>query len=219
MPPKIDPDATYGTKLLRMFRRLVSDGRQHFQGDLAEYLQCSPQTVIRLAAEIEMVLGAGLEMGTENRRRWYRIGSKSHKHLGIESDELRYLSICRDMAAACLPEQMITRVDETIFNLSVLLADPSNTRPEDNETGRFMFFSKGYIDYTPHYASIERLVRASSEKRICRVLYKSPAKAEAHEHRFAPGRIINQSGTLYVLGGRADESGNTCLFPTHLAAR
>lgn len=83
--------------------------------------------------------------------------------------------------------------------------------------GHITFFSKGRIDYTPHYESIERLVRAAREKCICRILYKSPGRAEEREHRFAPGQIISLSGTLYALGGRASEDGTECLFPTHLA--
>ena len=72
MPRKMDPDTTPGVKLLRLFRKLMLDGRKHFQTDLAEELQCSPQTVIRLVAEIESVVGASLESGLENRRRWYQ---------------------------------------------------------------------------------------------------------------------------------------------------
>lgn len=217
MPPKIDPDTTSGAKLLRMFRKLMLDGRKHFQSDLAEELQCSPQTIIRLAAEIESVVGTGLEYGMEDRRRWYRMHSDSAARLGVESEELRYLGICRDLAAASLPEQIKKRVDETIFNLSVLMAEPGYARQGAAPGGHITFFSKGRIDYTPHYESIERLVRAAREKRICRVRYKSPAQAESKTHHFAPGQIISLGGTLYVLGGRASEDGDECLFPTHLA--
>jgi hypothetical protein len=53
MPHKLDDDSTFGCKLLRLFQRLMLDGRRHYQTDLVGYLNCSKQTVIRLVAEIE----------------------------------------------------------------------------------------------------------------------------------------------------------------------
>lgn len=120
---KIDMDASAGEKLLRLFQKLMLDGRKHFQRDLSEYLQCSPQTVIRLIAEIETVVGAALETGLEKRTRWYRIRAISRNRLGLDYEELRYLSICRDLAAPFLSDKVKQRVDESIFNFSMLLAD------------------------------------------------------------------------------------------------
>ncbi|MDR0339519.1 MAG: hypothetical protein LBH65_04510, partial [Desulfovibrio sp.] len=68
MPSKHDQDTTPGVRLLRMFRKLMLDGRRHFQLDLAAEYQCSPQTIIRMAGEIEAVIGTSLESGLENRR-------------------------------------------------------------------------------------------------------------------------------------------------------
>lgn len=119
MPPKKNPDATSGIKLLRMFRKLMLDGRQHFQGDLSEELQCSSQTIIRLAAEIESVIGINLDSGIKGRWRWYQIRTISRSRLGLDFEELRYLSICRDLTAVSLPEPVLKRIDASIFNLSV----------------------------------------------------------------------------------------------------
>ena len=35
MPSKYDQDSTPGVKLLRLFRKLLADGRRHYQSDLA----------------------------------------------------------------------------------------------------------------------------------------------------------------------------------------
>ena len=123
MAYKFDPDSTPGTRLLRLFRRLMLDGRKHYQADLAKEFNCSAQTIIRMAAEIEAVVGAGLETGLEQRRRWYQIRSINRSRLGIEFEEVRYLSICRDLVVAVLPKQILERVERTIFELSVLLSD------------------------------------------------------------------------------------------------
>lgn len=85
MPSKLDPDARTGDKLLRLFRKLLFDNRRHFQQDLARELNCSPQTVIRLMEQIESAVGIALEMGTEQRRRWYRLNPGEKGHLGLDS--------------------------------------------------------------------------------------------------------------------------------------
>ena len=58
-----------------MFRKLLVDGRRHFQIDLASEYECSPQTIGRMAAEIESVVGPSLESGIEQRKRYYQIRS------------------------------------------------------------------------------------------------------------------------------------------------
>ena len=123
MPAKYDQDSTPGVKLLRLFRKFLVDGRRHFQSDLAAEFHCSAQTIIRLTQDIESVIGANLETGTENRRRWYRMVSNKPNRLGLEYEELRYLAVCRDLASPALPEQIRKRVDDTIFTLSVLMAE------------------------------------------------------------------------------------------------
>ena len=111
MPIKHD-DATTGEKLLRLFQRLMLDGRRHFQQDPAEWLNCSQQTVIRLTAEVEGVIGTRLQMGIEGRRRWYQIVPVSRRDLGLDYAELRYLRLCRELADPYLPQQIKTSVDE-----------------------------------------------------------------------------------------------------------
>ena len=205
MPRKIDPDSTPGVKLLRMFQKLMLDGRRHFQTDLAEWLQCSPQTIIRLAAEIESVIGINLESGLSQRRRWYQIRTVSSNRLGLNFEEVRYLSICRDMATAILPKQVKSRVDDTIFSLSLLLSDQDYARREDCQGRQVSFFSKGRIDYSPHFETIEKLQEATQHKKICMVLYRASGRAEAQEYRFAPGQIVSQNNAFYVLGAKVTD--------------
>ncbi|MDR1298245.1 MAG: WYL domain-containing protein [Deltaproteobacteria bacterium] len=200
MPPKKDPDSLPGVKLLRLFRKLMLNGRRHFQTDLAAELECSPQTIIRLVSDISAVIGTSLDSGLENRRRWYQIKSINRSRLGLDFEELRYLSICRDLAASSLPDQVRNRVDETIFNLSMLMADADYAHREDVQKTQFHFFSKGRIDYTPHFEKIDDLGKAAEEKLVCVVSYKASGNTQSKEHRFAPGNIISMNGALYALG-------------------
>ncbi|MCL1889917.1 MAG: WYL domain-containing protein [Desulfovibrionaceae bacterium] len=198
--PNKNSDATAGQKLLEMFRKLMLDGRNHFQSDLAGEFQCSPQTIGRMAAEIESVIGLSLESGLENRRRFYRIRSLNRRMLPLEYEELRYLSICRDLAGHLLPGDVAKRVDNTLLNLSVLMADSEYANREKVQKGQVSFFRKGHIDYTPHQAVIERLLLAIEEKRVCLVHYKASGKVEAREHRVVPSSLVSQSNALYLLG-------------------
>jgi predicted DNA-binding transcriptional regulator YafY len=198
MPNKIS-EATAGQKLLKMFRTLMLDGRRHFQIDLAAEYQCSPQTIGRMAAEIESIIGPSLETGLEHRRRFYRIRRlKRGAALPLEYEELRYLGICRDLAAHILPEEAARRVDNTLLNLSILMAGQEyagSLRP-----GRVSFFRKGHIDYSPHQAVIGRLLQAIEEKRVCRIRYRAAGKEKAREHRVLPGSLVSQNSALYLLG-------------------
>ncbi len=214
---KQDIDATPGAKLLRLFQKLMLDGRRHFQQDLAEELNCSAQTVMRLIAEIEGVIGASLETGLDRHRRWYQIKAISRNRLGLEFEELRYLSICRDLATPYLPEQVVKRVDESIFNFSMLMADQAFAEREKVQKRQFAFFSKGRIDYSPYFEQIELLIQAMEEKRICLVRYKAAGKSQAKEHRFAVSRIISMNNALYALGAGVTEDFKKLRHLTSLA--
>ena len=216
MPPKKDVDATPGAKLLEMFRRLMLTGKRHYLSDLADALCCSPQTVMRLALEMERAFPDIFETGLDSRRRWYRIRSCSRVNLGLEFEELRYLAICRDLAASMLPEAVRQRVDETILNLSVLMADHAYTAKDKAHKQQLAFFSKGRIDYTPHLVTITALLDAVDNRRICLVQYRASGKKDVREHRIAPGRMASMNGALYILGTGVTEDG-TMRHHTNLA--
>lgn len=210
-------DASMGNKLLRLFQLLLVDGRRHFQLDLMARMNCSRQTIIRLVGEIEGVIGAQLVSGMEHRQRWYQIRSISRSRLGLDFEELRYLSICRDLATPYLPEQIKKRVDESIFNFSLLMADAAFAEREKAQGPQFIFHSKGWIDYSPHFGHLEHLVQAIEENRICLVRYKAAGKQDVKEHRFAPHRIVSMNNALYALGAGVTEDFKSMRHLTNLA--
>ena len=127
MPAKRDMDSTTGGKLLRLFLRLMADRNRHFQTELAVWLNCSKQTIMRLMREIEGVVGDRLKTDLEDRRRWYQLCPDSRMPLGLDCEELRFLQICRDLACSYLPSQVQRRVDDSLFRLAMQLADTSAT--------------------------------------------------------------------------------------------
>lgn len=201
MPKAKDPDASHAAKLLRLFSKLTVEGKRHYQSDLAEYLDCSAQTVSRLAAEIEAFVGDKLEIGTERRRRYYFLKHQAGmRTLGLEFEELRYLSICHDLASPFLPEQISTRIKNTIFELSTRMAASDFPHRGDTQKQHIGFKPKGYIDYTAHFVSIEKLVSAAHTCNVCLVEYRANARTESQKYFYAPGRIFSMNGALYVQG-------------------
>lgn len=202
MALKKNSDATPGAKLLKLFRRLLVNGRKHYLQELAEWLVCSPQTVLRLAAEIEREIGTHLETGQDRRKRWYRIRPRTVHLSGVDCEEIRYLTLCRELAAPYLPEQVKQRIDESISSLSLTLLDPAVTGINNSA---YAFFSKGRIDYTPHFEQLAILEKAITEKRICRVIYRAAGKEQAREHCLVPLRLISMNNALYLIGVSLEE--------------
>lgn len=204
MPPKRD-DGLPGEKLLMLYQRLTLDGRKHFQSDLAAWLGRSPQAVSRMVGVIEAHLGkdAYIERELEGRRRYYRLRSKSEaRALGFSFEELHYLATCRDLAAPYLPESVAWRVDQSLSALALHLGEIGTRSVPKSAIG---FRNKGYIDYGPHLPTIATLRLAIEKRQVCRVMYRANGREAAAPYRYAPGRILAMSGTLYVQGYRLGE--------------
>lgn len=199
--PRKHHDALPGEKLLALYQRLTLDGKKHFQSDLARDLSCSSQTVVRLIAIIEGSLGrdAYVENGLENRRRYYRLRSKKEERsLGFSFEELHCLAACRDIASQFLPESVVDRISKTVTAVALHLAEgipPAAGQP-------IGFRSKGFIDYTPHFPVITALRQAIERKEVCRIVYRARGRQTVSVYRYAPGRLVAMSGTLYVQGYR-----------------
>lgn len=198
MAKKFDDRSTASDKVLRLFRILLSSDQRWFLYDLTKKLNCSTQTVTRLAEVIEREIGANLETGKDGRFRWYRLTPKAQPgHLPLEVRELRYLAICRDLAEPYLPAQLFMAFDRDLRRLALFLCDESNF-PQPNKP--FAFFSKGYIDYTLFFDEIDRIAQAIDEKMVLQLDYKALGADEVKHYLFAPHRIAGVNGALYVLG-------------------
>jgi len=202
MPYSLTEDALPRDRLLTLYQRLTLDVRPHFQSDLANDLGCSPQTVARLIDTVERHLGkdAEIERGLEGRRRFYRVRSRTEaKALGYSFEELRWLAIGRDLAAPILPPGVAERIDCTLAALALHLGETDGAAVPG---APISFHAKGYIDYAPHLPTIATLRQAIAKRQVCHVFYKPAGEQVARPYRYAPGRILTMSGTLYVQGYR-----------------
>ncbi len=204
--PRKRSDALPRDKLLTLYQRLTLGGGKHFQTDIARDLGCSPQTVSRLIAVIERHLGkdAEIESGLEGRRRFYRLRSKAQAHaLGFSFEEVHFLAVCRDLAAPHLPHGVAERIDRTLTSLALQLAEGQGHPAARGPV--LGIRPKGFIDYAPHLPTIACLRQAIERRQVCRVIYKATGRGQAQPYRYAPGRILAMSGTLYAQGYRLDE--------------
>ncbi len=202
MPRKIDEDATTGNKLLRLFRKLMFTHSKLYVADLARELNCSRQTVTRLLNEIENVMGSQLQSGLDSNRKWYQYSHDGLPVPGLEMEELRLLSVCRDLADPYISDEIRDRLDRFIIDTTVaLLGDDGFARDYQKILAPdYRFSSKGTLDYTPHAATIATLENAIRNGTILKITYSSQNSSAVKEIIFAPRRFVCQSGTLYVIG-------------------
>lgn len=59
---------------------------------------------------------------------------------------------------------------------------------------------KGWIDYSPHFQHLEKLIEARDNGIACLVTYKALGAKQPREHRFGLDRIVSMHNALYALG-------------------
>ena len=205
MPPK-NSDALPSEKLLVLYQLLTLVAGKHYLGAIAALLGCSAQRIAPMIQIIERHIGkdAFIECGLDGRRRFYQLHTKAFDTaLGFNFEELRYISMCRDLAAPYLPEGVTDRINQSLSQLALNLGDANGCSLSGAPIG---FRNKGFIDYAPHLGTIEILRQAIEKRQVCRVVYRASGRSVVSEYRFAPGRILAMSGTLYVQGYRLAES-------------
>ena len=202
VPRKIDVDATTGNKLLRLFRKLMISHGKHYMSDLARELKCSPQTIGRLMLELETELGAQIESGMDSHKKWYKFTSRNSNNLGLDTEEIRYLSLCKDMAAPYLSEDISVHLDQLILKLAIQQLGEDRVEKEYPKIFEpdYSFYSKGQIDYSQHVNSIIKIERAIRESGILKLTYRSSKSNRKKHIYFAPKQFICHSSALYILG-------------------
>ncbi|WP_278514758.1 WYL domain-containing protein [Succinivibrio dextrinosolvens] len=203
MQKRYDEDSSAGQKLLRLFRKLLTVKGKHTLSALAKELHCSPQTVIRLISEIENCVGDDLETGKEKNVRWYSLNSRTKNILNLDSNELRCLSLCRDMAEPYLTDEDKKRTDDTLLRISMMLADINNSSEKKYS---YAFYYKGRIDYSAFIDQIQDLEYAIQKSLVCKLRYKKPNEEEISLIDFAPSQFICHNNALYILGTKTDNS-------------
>lgn len=202
MPTKRDPDATHANKLLRLFSKLFFNDRRYSLTELANLLECSKQTVLRLVDDIETSLGASIEVTSDGQRKYFRMPRQKHLPAVqlLSSDELHALHMCHAFAQTLLGRESFEEATKGLEKSSVLL--PVEHAPRE---GHFASLQSGHIDYTPHQATLRTLIEAMEQQRVCEIRYRRLLAPGAKVHRIKPLKIFSYRDTVYLHTRRAKE--------------
>lgn len=203
MPKKIDPDSTPFQKGLRLFFTLLLSGRKMSATELADVLECSKQTVARLADQVFASRGGTIEVSREGNRKYYRMQRPvSRLPLTLGRERLAQLNLCYDFLAKLLPEGMKGDLADTIHNAMYKHLPEGETMP--SSIG--LSLGKGLIDYQPFEGFLATLTQAIYGQRACRVTYRKAIKADPKTFLYAPQGLMNYRESIYVTGWRLIEA-------------
>lgn len=205
MPQKINPDSSYGQKLLTLFARLLFSGEWHGLGDLAEELDCSKQTILRLADDITLSYRIKLETTLRGGRRYYRI----RRSVPVEPaamltpQEMDTLLMCRAFTRHLLGRQGYGEAERALTKTSQLLAGRDDGGDDDDASlgsSRFGVYRPGSIDFTPYMGFLRTVTEALQERRVCQAEYRKPGERRPKVFRFKPLKIFSWREAIYING-------------------
>ena len=205
MPPKTDPDATTGQKLLLLNSLLLFSNREFSLTELSEKLRCSKQTVLRLLDQLETGAERGLIRDMRGGRAYYRMQRPARRPvLALSPEGLEQLALCRDFVLNLLPEAMRSSLEDSLRKAGALL-------PEGEDAAAALAplasaLSKGAIDYTSFQPVLNRLLAAMRRKTVLSLHYHN-SMDEARACDFAPVRLLRFHDTLYVQGWMVTDKG------------
>ena len=163
-------DATAAQKAVHLYTVLLFSGKRHYLADLAGQLGCSKPTITRAMAAIERA-GVTIETGLDGRRLWYQLKNLSGTpHISLSVAEMEKLTLCRDLLELLLPEGFASAISNILGKVSTLIDRPEERDAATSRKGGQVIW--GRIDYTPFQATIELMLKAIAEQRVCEVEYR-----------------------------------------------
>ena len=199
MPTPYDQNSTPGQRLLKMYALLLFSGRKFSMTELAERMNCSKQTIMRLLDQLSQSGEVFIEDDVEEDGiRWIRIPPPKGKKLDValKPEAIQHLLLCRDMVKHLLPRGYFNEVGETAAKAATLLPDLEQRSKALSPIGQSI--TKGQIDYSPHQAKLAKLLEAISDNKVCAVVYRSPNNDKSKEFLVAPFKLVSYHETLYV---------------------
>ena len=217
MPPRRDQHGNASRKTLSLFSLLLFTGKEYSLAQLAEMLQCSRQTVMRMVEQIERSGEGVIEKRQQGGQNLYRIRTPRQKpRVALQPEEIAHLVLCRDMLTHVLPQGVLDAVQKATHKASTLLEDFDSRQQALAPLAQAE--AKGHIDYTPFEALLESLTRAIRKRQVLEILYQSPKRSEPKVHEMVPVRIVAYHESLYVRGWRVTDKGTPQIVsPTMLA--
>ena len=207
MPKKWNKELGPGEKLLRLFSLLLFAHERYSLTALAEILECSKQTVLRLIDQLEAAGWAKVRRDDTGRRALFWIERPGTlPKVSLNAQGLQELILCRSFLEHILPRSLNTGADTTLRQASAYLPEAERaTFPAMNTIGGVI--TKGRIDYSAFRHFMDPILRAIMEKTVCEITYKSPYAATARVFDFAPMRLLTHGESLYITGWQVTPKG------------
>ncbi len=200
MGKKLNPDARPAEKLLSMYTYLLVNKREVSLSALANELEISKQTVLRLLKQLEASRFGKLIQTKKGRESFYQLDKpKDMPKLTLDADGLNQLVMCRNFMLHLLPKSTKDKIDTTIKQASAY----TNSNDEENNfsiDGYGKSITKGSIDYTNFQEQLDVLTKCIQKDCVCSIVYKKSIFEEPKEHDFAPKRIVTYNHTISVQG-------------------
>jgi predicted DNA-binding transcriptional regulator YafY len=204
MPPK-NSDATPAEKILSLYTLLlINSGRYFSLTELAERLECSKQTVLRLVDQIEMAEFGKITRDKRGREAVYAIERPQRLPLmSVNAEGLYQLALCRNLLLHLLPKGIKTQVDKTLREIGSHIDEA--VAPDDITMGQP--YTKGSIDYTPFQQMLKTVTQAIQTRVVCLVSYQRQLGSPPNTFEYAPKRLISYHESLIILGWHVTEKG------------
>jgi predicted DNA-binding transcriptional regulator YafY len=195
MARKIDDTRSYGQKLISLFARLLFSREAHSLTDLARFLGCSKQTVLRLVDDIRRSYQVEIQDSTVGNRKYFRIRKPTRISgcVSLTGRELAVLQMCQAFAEHLLGREQFEEATLAIHKTKVLL--PDLTDPASDIFGAIRL---GTIDYSPHQEAIHSLIEAMQANKVCKVSYQAIMGAGPKVLYIKPLKIFSHQDSIYL---------------------
>jgi len=210
MPEKFDLYKSYGEKLIGLFVRLLFSGERHSLTELAQMLDCSKQTVLRLLDNIRKSYGVNIEETKEGNRNFYRIRKpvSSLKNISLSEAELHSLLICKSFTQHLIGKKLYEEATQAILKSKAALADGQHIGE-----CHFTAFRPGTIDYTSKHQIIHTLIEAMEKQKVCKLTYQAIDSPNPKTFHIKPLKLFSYHDAVYLHAQKAKEPGKPYRTP------
>lgn len=194
MPRKKNPSKTYGQKIITLFAHLLFSNRQRSLTELAQMLDCSKQSVLRLIDDITLSYSVQIEEFYLGKQKYFRIKRpKTLLPLNLSKTEFSLLQMCHAFTRHLLGQEMFQQAATAIEkNTSQLMETTSKV--SDN----FSTITLGNIDYSGHHQIISDIISALDGRQVCRIHYKNIYESTTKSFFIKPLKLFSHQDTIYL---------------------
>lgn len=190
-------DSGPAEKLLSFYTMLLFSRTPISLSDAASSLDCSKQTVGRLANQLEGSRYGKLNKSKIGKEVYFSMDKpKRLPAMNLNAEALADLALCYEFIQKLLPPSILHKSRQGLSQAAAFFPE-SETSIKD---GIAYSLAKGPIDYEPFVSIMRNFMLAITEKRICSIVYKAKRHQEEKKHEFAPKRLIAFRESIFVLG-------------------